>query len=90
MTCPSRCLRPFFSWLADQPDQVDGFSRAMANLTDGIKAGAIASYTFPTPSPSSTSAGLTGPFSPECSKRRQTPPVSCSTSPMSSQKLRPR
>lgn len=39
--------QPFFSWLAGQPDQVDRFSRAMANLTDGIKAGAIASYTFP-------------------------------------------
>ncbi len=39
--------QPFFSWLADQPEQVDRFSRAMANLTDGIKAGAIASYTFP-------------------------------------------
>jgi hypothetical protein len=39
--------RPFFSWLADQPEQVDRFSRAMANLTDGIKAGAIAGYAFP-------------------------------------------
>ena len=39
--------QPFFSWLADQPEQVDRFSRAMANLTDGIKAGAIASYDFP-------------------------------------------
>lgn len=39
--------QPFFSWLADQHDQVNRFSRAMANLTDGIKAGAIASYTFP-------------------------------------------
>jgi hypothetical protein len=39
--------QPFFSWLADQPEQVDRFSRAMANLTDGIKAGAIASYSFP-------------------------------------------
>ncbi len=39
--------QPFFAWLADDPDQVDRFSRAMANLTDGIKAGAIASYTFP-------------------------------------------
>jgi hypothetical protein len=38
---------PFFSWLSNQPEQVDRFSRAMANLTDGIKAGAIASYTFP-------------------------------------------
>ena len=39
--------QPFFSWLSGQPEQVDQFSRAMANLTDGIKAGAIASYTFP-------------------------------------------
>jgi hypothetical protein len=39
--------QPFFAWLADDPDQVDRFSRAMANLTDGIKAGAIASYTYP-------------------------------------------
>ena len=38
--------QPFFSWLADQPEQVDRFSRAMANLTGGIKAGAIASYDF--------------------------------------------
>lgn len=38
--------RPFFSWLGDQPEQVDRFSRAMANLTNGIKAGAIASYDF--------------------------------------------
>ena len=39
--------QPFFSWLASQPEQVDQFSRAMANLTDGIKAGAIAGYDFP-------------------------------------------
>jgi O-methyltransferase domain/Dimerisation domain len=39
--------QPFFAWLADQPEQIGRFSRAMANLTDGIKAGAIASYTFP-------------------------------------------
>lgn len=39
--------QPFFAWLADQPEQVDHFSRAMANLTNGIKAGAIASYAFP-------------------------------------------
>ena len=38
--------QPFFSWLADQPEQVDRFSRAMANLTNGIKAGAVASYDF--------------------------------------------
>jgi hypothetical protein len=39
--------QPFFAWLADHPEQVDRFSGAMANLTNGIKAGAIASYTFP-------------------------------------------
>lgn len=38
--------QPFFSWLGGQPEQVDRFSRAMANLTDGIKAGAIASHDF--------------------------------------------
>lgn len=39
--------KPFFEWLSEHPDQVDRFSRAMGNLTDGVKAGAIASYTFP-------------------------------------------
>ncbi len=39
--------QPFFSWLASQPDQVSRFSRAMANLTGGIKVGAIGSYAFP-------------------------------------------
>lgn len=39
--------QPFFTWLAGQPEQVDRFSGAMANLTNGIKAGAIASYAFP-------------------------------------------
>ena len=38
--------QPFFSWLATQPEQVDRFSSAMANLTGGIKTGAIASYDF--------------------------------------------
>jgi O-methyltransferase domain/Dimerisation domain len=38
--------QPFFSWLAGQPEQVDRFTRAMANLTNGLKAGAIASYDF--------------------------------------------
>ena len=38
--------QPFFPWLSAQPEQIGGFSRAMANLTDGIKAGAIASYDF--------------------------------------------
>ena len=38
--------QPFFEWLAPQPEMVATFSRAMANLTDGIKLGAIASYDF--------------------------------------------
>lgn len=37
----------FFSWLSKQPEQVGRFSRAMANLTDGIKAGAVSGYSFP-------------------------------------------
>jgi hypothetical protein len=38
--------QPFFGWLSGQPEQVARFSRAMANLTDGIKTGAISSYDF--------------------------------------------
>lgn len=38
--------RPFFAWLADHPEQVGRFSRAMANLTNGVKTAAIAGYTF--------------------------------------------
>jgi hypothetical protein len=37
---------PFFSWLGGHPEQVERFSRAMANLTGGIKLGAIGSYDF--------------------------------------------
>jgi SAM-dependent methyltransferase len=37
---------PFFDWLAGQPEQSTRFSGAMANLTDGIKIGALASYDF--------------------------------------------
>jgi hypothetical protein len=40
---------PFFDWLSGQPDQVHRFSRAMANLTDGIKGGAVATHDFGTP-----------------------------------------
>lgn len=36
--------RPFFAWLADHSEQVGRFSRAMADLTSGIKVGAIAGY----------------------------------------------
>jgi Dimerisation domain/O-methyltransferase domain len=39
---------PFFGWLAGHPEQITRFSGAMANLTDGIKMGAIASYDFST------------------------------------------
>jgi O-methyltransferase domain/Dimerisation domain len=41
--------RPFFEWLATDPDRVAQFSGAMANLTHGIKAGAIAAYDFGEP-----------------------------------------
>jgi O-methyltransferase domain/Dimerisation domain len=37
---------PFFDWLSQYPDQVSQFTGAMANLTGGIKAGAVASYDF--------------------------------------------
>lgn len=37
---------PFFDWISQYPEQVNRFSGAMANLTDGIKAGAINGYDF--------------------------------------------
>ncbi len=37
---------PFFDWISQYPDQVSQFSRAMANLTTGLKAGAVAAYDF--------------------------------------------
>jgi Dimerisation domain/O-methyltransferase domain len=40
---------PFFEWLEGQPEQVHRFSAAMANLTDGIKLGALQSHDFGTP-----------------------------------------
>jgi hypothetical protein len=33
--------QPFFDWLAAQPDKVDRFTRAMANLNAGVKLAAI-------------------------------------------------
>jgi O-methyltransferase domain/Dimerisation domain len=39
--------RPFFDWLASDDTQVQRFTGAMANLTDGIKAHAIAGYALP-------------------------------------------
>jgi O-methyltransferase domain/Dimerisation domain len=38
--------QPFFSWLSGQPEQIARFSRAMGNLTDGIKLHAIESFDF--------------------------------------------
>jgi len=39
--------RPYFAWLADDPAQVQRFTGAMADLTAGVKAGAVAGYTVP-------------------------------------------
>ena len=36
--------RPYFAWLADDPGQVQRFTGAMADLTAGVKAGAVAGY----------------------------------------------
>ena len=38
--------QPFFAWLGSHPEHVQRFSRAMANLTGGIKLGAIGSCDF--------------------------------------------
>jgi hypothetical protein len=35
---------PFFEWLAGEPDHALRFTAAMADLTSGIKAGAVANY----------------------------------------------
>jgi hypothetical protein len=37
---------PFFDWISQYPDQVSQFTGAMANLTAGLKAGAVAAYDF--------------------------------------------
>jgi hypothetical protein len=37
---------PFFHWLGGHPEQVRRFTGAMANLTEGIKLGAISSFDF--------------------------------------------
>jgi hypothetical protein len=37
---------PFFDWISHYPEQVIQFTGAMANLTNGIKAGAVAAYDF--------------------------------------------
>jgi hypothetical protein len=39
--------QPFFQWLSGHPDQVNRFTGAMANLTEGIKVGAMANYQLP-------------------------------------------
>jgi O-methyltransferase/methyltransferase family protein len=38
--------QPFFTWLAEHPEHIARFSSAMANLTDGIKIGAISCCDF--------------------------------------------
>ena len=38
--------KPFFDWISQYPDQVSRFTGAMANITTGIKAGAVATYDF--------------------------------------------
>lgn len=38
--------KPFFDWISQYPDQVSRFTGAMANITTGIKAGAVAAYDF--------------------------------------------
>src|SRR5436190_9584614 len=38
--------KPFFAWLGDHPEQVQRFTGAMANLTNGIKLGAVAAHDF--------------------------------------------
>jgi hypothetical protein len=37
---------PFFEWIAGEPEQVNRFTRAMANLTDGIKSAAASTIDF--------------------------------------------
>jgi hypothetical protein len=39
--------RPFFEWLAGDQEQVDLFTSAMADLTAGLKFGAVAGYQLP-------------------------------------------
>ena len=38
--------QPFFTWISQYPDQVSRFTGAMANITTGIKTGAVATYDF--------------------------------------------
>jgi hypothetical protein len=38
---------PFFEWISGQPEQINRFTRAMANLTDGIKSAAAATVELP-------------------------------------------
>jgi hypothetical protein len=38
--------KPFFAWLGENPEHVERFTTAMANLTEGVKYGAVDSYAF--------------------------------------------
>jgi hypothetical protein len=40
---------PFFDWVGGRPEHIHRFNRAMANLTDGLKLGAVASHEFGAP-----------------------------------------
>jgi hypothetical protein len=75
--------QPFFSWLSGQPEQIARFSRAMGNLTDGIKLQPSNPSTSPRPAGSSTSAARTVPCSRTFSAARPRPPGLSSTCPMS-------
>jgi hypothetical protein len=38
---------PFFDWISGEPEQINRFTRAMANLTDGIKSAAASTIDLP-------------------------------------------
>jgi hypothetical protein len=56
--------QPFFTWLADDPEQVARFSGAIGNLTSGIKAAGVAQLdlTGPTASASGSCAPSARPI----------------------------
>lgn len=52
--------RPFFDWLAQDPDQVARFTGAMGNLTGALKVGALAGYRLPDGAPVADIGGADG------------------------------
>jgi hypothetical protein len=75
--------KPFFTWLAEHPEQIAQFSRAMANLTDGINSVPSAPATSPVLGASSMSEAPTEPSWRTSSRPHRTPPGSSWTSPTS-------